>query len=248
MKWSKFLYVALLGLLLVPGHALGEVYLNLIHPGTVTVGDTFTVTVDLVITDQPPNDVCGYQYYITYDDNKVLVAPNQFQAPVTPEMDGQFFARNNCNPLYPLESCTLPGFPEALNCCNTTLPSCAPAHFGFFDGTNFVYEDPNFIYLDPQLTPIPLPGRTTANWKFTALAPGCFDFAILPPPACPSVTVDCILGDDSISRVENGRLCVTAPPPPHPIPALNDFGVLFSALGLVVCALILVRRYIRIGR
>jgi hypothetical protein len=245
MKRPKFLYVALLGLLLVPGHALGEVYLNLIHPGVVTVGSTFTVTVNLVVDAQPPMDVCGYQYYITYDENKVLVDPNQFLPPVLPAMDGQFFPRDACNPAFPGELCTAPGFPVALNCCSSTFPACTPAHFGFFDLVGF--SDPGFIPLAPQLTPIPTPGRTTAIWTFTALEPGCFDFDIL-RGACPSVVYDCVIGAETISRVENAQICVNEPVPPGAIPALSGFGVWFSAMGLVACALILVRGYRGIRR
>jgi hypothetical protein len=247
MKLSKFLYVVLLGLLLVPGNALGEVYLNLIHPSHVVVGDTFTVTVNIVATAVPPQQICSYQYNITYDDSILFMNPNQFQPPVTPAMDGRFFSRVGCD-VDPFNCPTAPDLPAAFNCCGTTLPDCPPpARFGFWDASNFFCDDDglNCSWADPQPVPISLPGRTSATFTFSALAPGCMNFELL--STCPSEVGDCPVEADieplsyDVTGIVNNRICVGA----TPIPALTDFGILLFALAVITLGLYHVRKYSR---
>jgi len=247
MKLSKFLYVVLLGLLLVPGNAVGEVYLNLIHPTQVVVGETFDVTVNIVATAVPPAQICSYQYSITYDDSKLFMDPNQFQPPVTPQIDGHFFSRIGCD-VDPLNCPTAPDLPQAFNCCGTTEPRCSdPARFGFWDGSNFFCDDEglNCYWADPQPVPISLPGRSSATFTFRALEPGCFDFGLL--GTCPSEVGDCPVEADidplsyDITRIVNSRICVGA----IAIPALTDYGMLLFALGVITLGLYHVRKYRR---
>jgi hypothetical protein len=246
MKRSKFLHMLLLVLLLIPGSALAEIYLNLVHPGNVFVGETFTVTVNIVVTDNIPSTICAYQYNMSYDDNKVLMDPGQFQPPVIPQMDGQFFSRTGCN-VDPFTCPTAPGLPLAINCCKSTGPTCSPARFGFWDGSNFLCDDeepPNCGWADPKATPLSMPGRTSATFTFRALEPGCFNFDLF--GSCPKEVGDCPVDPDTdpigydISRIENSYICVR---PPKLIPVLSDFGMLLFALGLTTLAVYFIRKH-----
>lgn len=69
MKLLRFLVLLFFSVLLVPGVAFGTVSLMLQHPGAVTVGEEFQVTVKIIGDDQitDPANVCGYETLIGFD-------------------------------------------------------------------------------------------------------------------------------------------------------------------------------------
>lgn len=69
MKLVKSFLVMVLMVLVLPGLSFGAMVLELDHPGTAYVGETFDLTVKIVGTDSntDPLTICGYETLLDFD-------------------------------------------------------------------------------------------------------------------------------------------------------------------------------------
>ena len=162
MRLLKYLGLLFFSMLLVPGVAFGTVSLVLGHPGQVTVGQEFQVTVKIIGDDQinDPANICGYQTIIGFDDTMLAMIGY---------MDDKFFTTSDMG-----GTCIYT--PIGTNC---GVPS-DPGQFGSMDisfttPVSWNYDRATATYTFKALQP--------GNIQFTALT--------LPPPRARNEVTDC---------------------------------------------------------
>jgi hypothetical protein len=202
----RFLLVAFLSTFLIPGYALADVLLDLSHPATVLVGQTFDVTLTLEVTGPtPPASVCSYQYCLKYDHSLVTLL-HDTDCQTSPPADSKCI--DNPDPLLP-DYCVIPppidGGYFTRTCGGGGSDNCTAAGFpmvnpfpGPFPGT-IQYNDLAGLNSDgaygcPPEHVIP---RThlVSTLTFTADSPGCF--YITPSANCRSYVQSCDFADDT---------------------------------------------------
>lgn len=237
MKYPRVLCILLFAALLLPGPSKAATYFYLeYNPPVVAVGQTFTVTVRLVVDglEGDPAAVCSYQYHIDFDQNLLQPIPTSLdcsQCPSPPDAVPPFYAR-----LYAPDNCTLEGFPQAKICSSDTCPPCniEGGTFAFFDSTDFTEGDPP-TPICPKITPLPYPGVATAVFTFKALASGTAAFAL--STECASEVVGC---DDNVTTpdLENPDIEINE----TRVPALSGYGTAFFALLLIGSCMVFLAR------
>jgi len=213
MKLLRSLGVLFFFVLLVPGVAFGAVSLMLEHPGTVTVGQEFQVTVKIVGDDQgsDPADVCGYQTLIGFDD--ALLA-------LTAYSDDLFFATSDMG-----GTCIYT--PIGTNC---GVPS-APGQFGSMDislttPVSWNYDRATVTYTFRALQP--------GNSQFTALT--------LPPPGGRNEVTDCDTFEAVVMNETIINDTIRIIPAHLSVPTLSRYGMFVLMLAMILCAFVLIRR------
>ncbi len=259
VKMRKLLCIVFLLALFLPGYALASVNLIIDHPTIVELGQPFTVTVMLDVNSPPPNNVCGYQYCIDYDEAIFSLVPLDIPctAPAdpacatgpdfctTPTPPAGTFFRPTCS-----DDCTAPGWPIGLNACEgcqyQPIPGPPPgvANIKWIDiagyGINGAPCAEPVPFNEPKLV-------STLTFKAIAGVGECFEM-FTPDADCPSFVNGCDDTPDDDVFTQYPLTIVNRPPricivPPPGVPAFSGNGTVIFALVLAASFILVISRY-----